>query len=105
MKDSLITFFCGKNSTKRRKVLRILDGISYNSESKEYTCPSSTNPDKKYVVIYSTKAFEWKCECEASTWYQYQTYESVEQRNSYRNQKRCIHIIASMIQEFLRCRD
>lgn len=102
VKESLLIYFCGKNSQKKRKVLRILDGITYNKETKEYTCPSASDPTKKYIIIYSTKAFRWVCNCDASLWYQYRPDETPEQRNSYRNQKRCVHIVAVMMTEFLK---
>ena len=101
MKDSLITFFCGKNSSKKRKVLTILENISYNSETKEYLVPSATNPDKKYNVIYSSKAFEWKCDCQYSTYKKYIRYESVESRLKHFRTSNCVHIIASLIYKTL----
>jgi hypothetical protein len=71
--------------------------MSYNDETKEFICKSTRNDMKNYTVIYSSKANEWKCDCEASLYRKYERFESKEDRNSLTRSLICIHIIAAKI--------
>lgn len=97
MIDSFLTFFCGKNSTKKKKVRQIFNTIEYCYKTKEYKCRSFTNPDKVYLIIYSSASREWKCNCPAITWQRYERYETKEDRNNLRKKNDCVHIIACRI--------
>lgn len=97
MIDSFLTFFCGKNYTKRKKVRQIFNTIEYCPLTKEYKCRSFTNPDKTYLIIYSSASREWKCNCPATIYQRYERYETKEERNKLRNKNDCVHIIACRI--------
>lgn len=93
MLNALLSFYCGKNSTKRKKVVTVLDSMSYNDITKEYTCKSTRN-DNTYVVFYSNSIQEWLCNCQAITWRKNKVREEGQRE---RDKGYCIHIISSII--------
>lgn len=101
MLESLLTFFCGKNTQKKKKIRQIMKTIEFNPSTMEYTCHSSRFADSIYSIIYSHKAFQWKCNCEASNFKKYETYESPEERSKYIDRRDCIHILAVKIKRVL----
>lgn len=99
MIESLLTFFCGKNSQKKKKIRRILESIVYNPKTKEYICQSSRFPDNQYHIIYSNKSMCWKCDCEASLYKKYRLYETVDERNKFIDRNTCVHVTACKIKK------
>jgi hypothetical protein len=100
MINALLTFLVGKNSTKRKKVLQVLDSLSFNEKTGEFTAKSTTN-DKNYTIIYSSKAKEYRCDCPALAYQEYRTFESLNDRNNLRKRFKCIHILACVIYKAL----
>jgi hypothetical protein len=96
MIDSLLTFLVGKNGPKRRKILQILNTLSQNTETGEFTAKSTTS-DKKYSVFYSSKAKMWKCDCIASIFNRYKTFNSPSDRYRHRENHYCIHITSCIL--------
>lgn len=96
MFDSLLTFYCGKDSRKKRKVMKVFASVEQKQNKNEFVCDSFTK-DIKYNVIYSEKLKEWFCNCPTITFKKYYIYESKEERNRQRKKNVCCHIIACKI--------
>lgn len=100
MLESLLIFYCRKDSRKKNKVKKVLETIEYNETTKEYFCKSTTK-DKTYCVIYSTTAKYWKCSCPYLGFVKYRTFDNVHDRNRLTNLNDCCHIIATKIHKAL----
>lgn len=96
MIESLLTFFVGKNNTKRKKIKQILQTMTFNPKTNEYTCKSTRN-DNKYTIIYSSKAAVWECDCPALLYRDYKIYETLEDRQKMSRPFECIHILSVRI--------
>jgi len=103
--DSLLTFYVGKDGTKRKKVRQILETIKFNEKTKEFICQSSRFPEKQYNVMYSTKSQEWFCDCEAILYKKYKTYDSPEEKYRLSRKNGCIHILACKVYNALKNND
>jgi ribosomal protein S24E len=93
--ESLLILFCGKNSSKKKKVKQLLNTIWYDEKTKEFHCKSFSRPDTEYIVIYSHGSKEWVCNCPAKIYQEYKTFESAEDKYRLKRKMECIHIIAS----------
>lgn len=100
--DNLLNVYCGKNKTKRNKVIKAYESIVYDSKTKEYTVDSVTKVDKKYIAFWSTAAKEWFCTCESAAYQPYQTFEDLKKRLYGRKKYQCCHIISCQIHKLLK---
>lgn len=105
MFESLLTYFCGKNSAKKRKIRNIYRTIEFDPETNVYICHSSRFPETIYHIIYSNKMFKHVCSCEAIIYRKYNLYSSPDERNKLRDKTDCIHIIAIKLWKALHNQD
>ena len=103
--DALLIYYCGKNGTKKKKILKVLDTIKFNEDTNEFICKSSSIEGKTYTVMYSTKSQEWFCDCPAILYKPYKTYESPEEKYRKKQSNYCVHILASRIYKTLKVND
>lgn len=96
MIESYLTFLAGKNKAKHKKILQMLNTLSQNEETGEFTVKSATS-DRNYSVFYSSKAKEWKCDCIHSIFKKYKVFNSPKERFQERENDYCTHITSCII--------
>jgi hypothetical protein len=99
--ESLLILFCGKNSSKKKKVKHLLNTIWYDEKTKEFHVKSFSKPNTEYIVMYSHAGQEWICNCPAKIYHKYKTFETPEDKYRLKKRMECIHIITSRIKDVL----
>lgn len=106
--DSLLTFYCKKDNTKKKQVIFLLDNMKYDETTKVFSCPSIRYPEnrmKDHEIKYIKADQTFWCDCEAKLYKKYNTYEDAIERYQKKPELNCVHIIAVKIYQTLKHND
>lgn len=98
-------FYAGKDSRKRKKILKLLNSVTYDEKTKEYYVKSLTSEDKKHIVFYDEAKRQYICDCKAILYENYTRYKDLKERNQKYHRRGCIHVLTTKIWIALRSND
>ncbi len=80
MIETLLTFYAGKNSRKRKRILKVLENIKFKEQSKELFVKVFLI-QRKNKQLYSDSPKDWFCECEATSYTKYEIFDDTKEGN------------------------